>query len=46
MVKPVVAFGDPVLKAEAVEIEKNHSGLGHGCTTGISASDRKESIRT
>ncbi|HIO15806.1 MAG TPA: peptide deformylase, partial [Flavobacteriales bacterium] len=27
MVKPVVAFGDPVLKAEAVEIEKNHSGL-------------------
>ena len=27
MVKPVVAFGDPVLKAEAVEIEKNQSGL-------------------
>ncbi|PCJ82282.1 MAG: peptide deformylase [Bacteroidetes bacterium] len=27
MVKPVVAFGDPVLKAEAVEIEKNHLGL-------------------
>ncbi len=27
MVKPVVAFGDPVLKAEAQEIEKGHKGL-------------------
>ena len=27
MVKPVVAFGHPVLKAEAQEIEKGHKGL-------------------
>ena len=27
MILPVVAFGDPVLKAEAVEIEQGHPGL-------------------
>ena len=27
MIKPIVAFGDPVLKAEAEEIEKDYPGL-------------------
>ncbi|MBC8150599.1 MAG: peptide deformylase, partial [Bacteroidetes bacterium] len=27
MIKPIVAFGDPVLKAEAEEIIEGHSGL-------------------
>ena len=27
MIKPIVAFGDPLLKAEAVEIEKDYPGL-------------------
>ena len=27
MIKPIVAFGDPVLKAESDEIEKGYPGL-------------------